>query len=95
MRNARASQGDMRKWETSFSLSPDAGKRFARFTESHVGDKLAVILDNQIVSVATIESRIEDSGRITNLGSEDEAVDLSRYLRSGSLPARKRDPETL
>src|SRR5947209_2223433 len=27
MRNARASQGDMRKWETSFSLSPDAGKR--------------------------------------------------------------------
>jgi protein-export membrane protein SecD len=87
MRNARASQGDMRKWETSFSLSPDAGKRFARFTEAHVGDKLAVILDNQIVSVATIESRIEDSGRITNLGSEEEAVDLSRYLRSGSLPA--------
>jgi preprotein translocase subunit SecD len=87
MRNARASQGEMRKWETSFSLSPDAGKRFARFTEAHVGDKLAVVLDNQIVSVATIESRIEDSGRITNLGSEDEAVDLSRYLRSGSLPA--------
>jgi preprotein translocase subunit SecD len=87
MRNARAGQGDMRKWETSFSLSPDAGKRFARFTESHVGDRLAVVLDNQIVSVATIESRIEDSGRITNLGSEDEAVDLSRYLRSGSLPA--------
>ena len=87
MRNARASQGELRKWETSFSLSPDAGKRFARFTEAHVGDKLAVILDNQIVSVATIESRIEDSGRITNLGSEDEAVDLSRYLRSGSLPA--------
>ena len=77
----------MRKWETSFSLSPDAGKRFARFTESHIGDRLAVVLDNQIVSVATIESRIEDSGRITNLGSEDEAVDLSRYLRSGSLPA--------
>jgi len=87
MRNARAGQGDMRKWETSFSLSPDAGKRFARFTESHVGARLAVVLDNQIVSVATIESRIEDSGRITNLGSEDEAVDLSRYLRSGSLPA--------
>jgi preprotein translocase subunit SecD len=87
MRNARAGQGDMRKWETSFSLSPDAGKRFARFTEAHVGDRLAVILDNQIVSVATIESRIEDSGRITGLGSEDEAVDLSRYLRSGSLPA--------
>ena len=53
----------------------------------NIGNKLAVVLDNQIVSVATIESRIEDSGRITGLGSEDEAVDLSRYLRSGSLPA--------
>ena len=46
-----------------------------------------MVLDNNIVSVATIQSRIEDSGRITGLGSEDESVDLSRYLRSGSLPA--------
>jgi preprotein translocase subunit SecD len=87
MRNARASQDDFRKWETAFSLSQDGGKRFGRYTEANVGNKLAVVLDNQIVSVATIESRIEDSGRITNLGSEEEAVDLSRYLRSGSLPA--------
>jgi preprotein translocase subunit SecD len=87
MRNARASQGDLRKWDTNFTLSPDGGKRFARFTEANIGNKLAVVLDNSIVSVATIESRIEDSGRITNLSSEEEAVDLSRYLRSGSLPA--------
>ena len=87
MRNARAGQDEFRKWETSFSLSPDAGKRFGRFTESHIGERLAVILDNQIVSVATVQSKIDDSGRITNLGSEQEAVDLARYLRSGSLPA--------
>jgi preprotein translocase subunit SecD len=87
MRNARASQGEMRRWETSFSLSPDGGRRFGRYTEANVGNRLAVVLDNQTVSVATIESKIEDSGRITNLGSEEEAVDLSRYLRSGSLPA--------
>ena len=37
--------------------------------------------------MATIQSKIEDSGRITGLGSEEEAVDLARYLRSGSLPA--------
>ncbi len=41
----------------------------------------------RLVSVATIQSKIEDSGRITGLGSEEEAVDLSRYLRTGSLPA--------
>ena len=88
MRNARAGQGDLaRRWETSFTLSPEGGKRFATFTEANIGNKLAVILDKQIVSVATIESRIEDQGRITGLGSEQEAMDLANYLKSGSLPA--------
>ena len=87
MRNARPSQGEFGKWETAFNLSQDAGKRFGRYTEANVNNKLAVVLDNQAVSVATIENKIEDSGRITGLGSQDEAVDLSRYLRSGSLPA--------
>jgi preprotein translocase subunit SecD len=87
MRNARPGQDEFRKWETSFTLSPDGGRRFGRYTESNIGNRLAVVLDNQIVSVATIQSKIEDSGRITGLGGEEEAVDLSRYLRSGSLPA--------
>src|ERR1035441_8162750 len=64
---APPSQGDMRKWETNFTLSPDGGKRFGRFTEANIGNKLAVILDNNIVSVAVIESRIEDAGRIEGL----------------------------
>jgi preprotein translocase subunit SecD len=87
MRNARPGQDEFRKWETSFNLSQDGGRRFGRYTESNIGNRLAVVLDNQAVSVATIQSRIEDSGRITGLGSMEEAEDLSRYLRSGSLPA--------
>jgi len=57
------------------------------YYQNRFGNKLAVVLDNKIVSVATIQSKIEDSGRITGLGSEEESMDLSRYLRSGSLPA--------
>jgi preprotein translocase subunit SecD len=87
MRNARPSQDEFRKWETNFTLSPEAGKRFGRFTEANIGNRLAVSLDKQLVSVATIQSKIEDSGRITGLGSDEEADDLSKYLRSGSLPA--------
>ena len=87
MRNARPAQGDVRGWETDFTLSPDAGKRFGRYTEANINNRLAVVLDNEAVSVATIEAKIEDSGRITGLGSQDEATDLSRYLRSGALPA--------
>jgi preprotein translocase subunit SecD len=87
LRNARAGQGEMRKFLTTFSLSPDAGARFGRYTEANIGNNLAVVLDDQIVSVAVIQARIEDSGQIEGLSTEEEAVDLARYLRSGSLPA--------
>ncbi len=87
LRNARAGQGDMGKWETSFTLSPDGGKRFGRYTEANINNRLAVVLDNQIISVATIQSKIEDQGRITNLSSEQESSNLAQFLKSGSLPA--------
>lgn len=87
LRNARPSQDEFGKWETSFTLSQDASKRFGRFTESNVGNKLAVVLDNQIFSVATIQSKIEDSGRITGIGDQTSASDLALTLTSGSLPA--------
>jgi preprotein translocase subunit SecD len=87
LRNARASQDEFRKWEAGFSLSPDGAKRFELFTEANIGNRLAVVLDNQIRSVATIQSKIGDQGRITNVGTEQEASDLALVLRSGSLPA--------
>jgi preprotein translocase subunit SecD len=87
VRNARAGTDEFRKWEVNFSLSQDGAKRFAAFTEANIGNKLAVVLDNRIRSVATIESRITDQGRINNIGTEREATDLGLVLKSGSLPA--------
>jgi preprotein translocase subunit SecD len=45
------------------------------------------VLDNQARPVATIQSRIEDSGRITGQANEQESADLALVLRAGSLPA--------
>ncbi len=87
LRNARPGRDEYNKWETDFMLNRDGGRRFARFTEANIGNRLAVILDNQIRSVATIQSRIEESGRITNIGNQQEASDLALVLRAGSLPA--------
>ncbi len=87
LRNARPGQDEFRKWEAAFTLSQDGGKRFGRYTEANVGNKLSVVMDKNIISVATIQSKIEDSGRITGLTGEQEAVDLARFLKSGSLPA--------
>ncbi len=75
------------RWETSFVLSQDGARRFERFTEANIGKRLAVILDNQIRSVATVESAIRDSGRITGAFGQQEASDLALVLRAGSLPA--------
>lgn len=87
LRNARPTQDEFGKWETSFTLSQDAAKRFGRFTEANINNKLAVVLDKQIFSVATIQNKIEDSGRITGIGDQTSASDLALTLTSGSLPA--------
>ncbi len=74
-------------FQISFSLSRDGAARFGPFTEGNIGQLLAVVLDNRIQSVATIQSRIEDSGRITGQFALEEARDLAVDLRSGALPA--------
>jgi len=87
LRNARPGRDEFQRWETSFTLTQDGARRFGRFTEANIGNRLAVVLDNQIQSVATIQNRIDDSGRITGIGGEQEASDLALVLRAGSLPA--------
>lgn len=88
LRTTRASRDEMGRWETDFTLSKDAAQRFSRFTEANIGNRLAIVLDDQVRSAPTIMNRIEDSGRITGATTtQQEANDLALVLRSGSLPA--------
>jgi preprotein translocase subunit SecD len=87
LRNARPSRDELGKWETTFTLSQDGGKKFEAFTGANIGQKLGIVLDKTLRSVATINAAISDSGRITGLTNEQEAQDLSIVMKSGSLPA--------
>jgi preprotein translocase subunit SecD len=87
LRNARAQQGEFGKWETSFTLNQDGARRFERYTETHIGKRLAIVLDNAVRSAPTIQNKISDSGRITGAADQQEASDLALVLRAGSLPA--------
>lgn len=88
LRDARPAQDPATgSWETAFVLSQDGARRFERFTEANIGKRLAVVLDGNIRSLATIQSKIGDQGRITNIGAQQDASDLSLVLRAGSLPA--------
>ncbi len=88
LRNASAGRDPQtNQWEARFTLSREAGLRFGDFTQARIQQgRLAVVLDNRIVNVATIQDRITDEGRIMGL-TQQEAADLALVLRAGSLPA--------
>ena len=63
--------------EIHFSLTPEGGKLFEKFTAKNIGRRLAIELDGQIMSVATIRSAISTEGRITAKVTKE---DLDRYV---------------
>jgi preprotein translocase subunit SecD len=48
---------------------------------------MAIVLDHKVESAPVIQSRIDDSGRITGRFGQQEANDLALVLRAGALPA--------
>ena len=72
----------------TFKLDRVGTKKFAKATSSGVGKKLAIILDNKIISAPTVsEAIIGGSGQITGNFNFQSATDLALLLRSGALPA--------
>ena len=71
-----------------FELNRRGGRRFQEVTGAHVGDRIAILLDNEVVSAPVVRDRIGASGSI-DLGTADmsEATDLALVLRAGALPA--------
>ncbi len=87
LRTAEPGRDENGRPDVRFLLTGEGGRRFANFTGAHVGDYLAVVLDNKVQEVARIESQIHDEGRITGAFTEQQAKDLGMILRSGALPA--------
>jgi preprotein translocase subunit SecD len=87
IRDARPQQSQDRGWETEFVLAQDAAKRFERFTGAHIHDRLAIVLDNVVLSAPTINAKISDNGVIEGMGSHDNAADLALNLKAGAMPA--------
>ncbi|MBI3653076.1 MAG: protein translocase subunit SecD [Acidobacteria bacterium] len=90
MRDARAvtSQYNSTNYEIDFSLTPGGATRFGKATGEHVGDRLAIVLNNEVKSAPVINSQINDRGQITGGFSKRSAEDLALVLKSGALPAK-------
>ncbi|MGH9687372.1 MAG: protein translocase subunit SecD [Candidatus Acidiferrales bacterium] len=75
------------QFEVDFQLSSASAARFGPFTESNIGKRLAIVLDNKVYEAPTINGRIDDRGQITGNFSQQSAQDLALVLRAGALPA--------
>jgi len=72
----------------SLDMTSHGGKVFAHITESNVGRRLAIVLDEVVRSAPVIRDRIlGGSAQITGSFSHEEAADLAIVLRVGALPA--------
>ena len=76
----------------SFTLTTEAGERFFKYTDEHKSSgaspgQMAIVLDNKVREVASIQSGIRDRGELTGAFSKQQAEDLSLMLRTGALPA--------
>ncbi len=87
LRTARASLDENNRPAVQFSLNPAGAQKFGNFTQANINRLLAVVLDGRVNTVATIQSRIDNEGRITGNFTQQEANDRALVLRSGALPA--------
>jgi len=87
LRTAEPSTDENGQPAVRFILTSEGGRKFYSFTSAHVGDYLAVVLDNKVQEVAVIKEAIRDTGIINGRFTPQETQDLAMTLRSGALPA--------
>ncbi|MCX6128733.1 MAG: protein translocase subunit SecD, partial [Proteobacteria bacterium] len=78
----------------SMKFTPTGGKRFGDITGGNIGKRMAIVLDDVIVSDPVIQTKISGGSAQITLGSDkahdiktNEAQQLALILRSGALPA--------
>jgi len=86
LRSARQTVDEFNRPAVGFSLKPAAAKRFGDLTGRNVNRPLATVLDDRVMSIATIQSRIDDEGRIVGV-SREKMIEQVINLNSGALPA--------
>jgi preprotein translocase subunit SecD len=87
LKTARRGTDNNGKPDVNFFLTSDGAKLFGDATGKHIGEKLAIILNNEVNSAPVIQSKIEAEGNIHGSYTLQQAEDLALLLRSGALPA--------
>ena len=86
--NAVSRTGNEGDYQIAFSLKPAGAAKFGDWTSKNINNYMAVVLNDEVKSIAFIRSRIDDQGEISGRFTKSTADDLALTLRSGALPAK-------
>jgi len=86
LRTAYRSSGEWGDPAVTFQLTQDAGRRFEIATRENLGRKMAIVIDNTVISAPVIRAAIRDSGVIEGGFTITSAEDLVLSLKSGAFP---------
>ncbi len=85
--DARPSTDPVEGNVVQFTLNNEGARRFKSETGKHVGDNMAIVLDQKVVTAPVLNSAIGRNGQITlGGGTLQAAQDLALVLRAGALP---------
>ena len=74
-------------WQILFYFNNAAGAEFGKATEANIGNPMAIVVDNVVLSDPVIRDRITTSGQISGSFEGPDANDLAIALNSGSMKA--------
>ncbi|MEW5921848.1 MAG: protein translocase subunit SecD [Bacillota bacterium] len=95
LKNAYFTRGQYNEPIVALEFDAEGREIFARATQEHLGEVIAIFLDDELVSAPTVQAVITDgSAIITGIGSAEEAHGIALMLRSGSLPVKLVELET-
>ncbi len=85
--DAKPNQDPLEGAKVDFQLNNEGGRRFRTETGRNIGNNMAIVLDDRVMSAPTIQGAIGTRGQIT-MGGRDiqQAQDLALVLRAGALP---------
>ena len=93
--NATPNQDPIEGAKVDFVFNTEGGSRFRKETARHIGDNMAIVLDDRVMSAPVIQSAIGARGQITMGGRDLQAAqDLALVLRAGALPVPLKVAET-
>jgi preprotein translocase subunit SecD len=88
--SVRENYNQMHQPVVVFELDSDGARRFSSLTGKHIGEPLAIVIDDRVESAPNIQSRISKNGEITMGGNNatiGDAYLLATMLKAGALPA--------